>query len=251
MTNALVQYAVSDGVATLILDSPHNRNALSRRLVSELFEGFDRAEADDDVRVVVLTASGSVFCSGADLAEASDDGMEDGARRIVDLQRRIVGSDKPVVARVQGAVRAGGTGVVAAADIAICADDVTFALTEVRLGLAAAVISLTVLPRLTSRAAARTFLTGETFDAGAAAAMGLVTTAVPQEQLDDEVGRVVDDLRKGHPQGLRESKRLVNAELLARIDESGADVADLSARLFGSEDAREAMAAFLARRQER
>jgi enoyl-CoA hydratase/methylglutaconyl-CoA hydratase len=245
----LVRYVESGSVATLTLDSQHNRNALSRRLVSELVEGLDRAEAAEEVRVLVLAAAGPAFCSGADLSEAAEGGMAEGARALVELQRRIVASPKPVVARVHGPVRAGGIGLVAAADLAICADTVGFALTEVRLALAPAVISLTVLPRLTSRAAARTFLTGETFDATTAASIGLVTAAVPSEELDDEVDRVVAGLGQGHPQGLRESKRLVNAEILARIERDGDEVADLSQRLFGSAEAREAMQAFLSRRK--
>lgn len=242
---SLVHYDVADEVATLTLDSPHNRNALSRQLVTELFEGIDRAEADQQVKAVLLRSADRVFCSGADLSEASDDGMEEGARTIVELQRRIVASPKPVVVAVHGPVRAGGIGIVAAADIAVATPDTDFALTEVRLGLAAAVISLTVFHRMTSRAGARLVLTGEKFDAATALEAGLLT-----EVVDDEgaaVRRLLADLRKGHPQGLRESKRVVNRDLLARIERDGDDMAALSAHLFGSEAAREAMLAFLSR----
>ena len=114
-----VHYDVTDGVATLTLDSPHNRNALSKALVAGLFDGLDRAEADDSVKVVLLRSADRVFCSGADLSEASADGMVEGAKTIVELQRRIVASPKPVVVRLDGPVRAGGIGIVAAADIAI------------------------------------------------------------------------------------------------------------------------------------
>ena len=244
----LVRYDAEDEVATLTLDSQHNRNALSRQLVTELFEGLGRAEDDPDVKVVVIQAEGRAFCSGADLSEASSGGMEEGAHSIMELQRRLLASPKPVVSRVHGAVRAGGIGIVAATDIAICVETATFALTEVRLGLAAAMISLTVLPRMSSRAASRTFLTGETFGGAAAADMGLVSAAVPDEDLDAEVGRVVADLRKAHPQGLREAKRLTNADLLRRIDQDGDDMVALSSRLFASEGAREAMTAFLSRK---
>jgi enoyl-CoA hydratase/methylglutaconyl-CoA hydratase len=240
---------VADEVATITLDSQHNRNALSRALVSGVFEGIDAAEADDSVKVVVIRAEGSVFCAGADMSEATTDGMEEGARTIVELQRRIVASAKPFVVRVHGAVRAGGIGIVAACDIAVSAADATFALTEVRLGLAASVISLTVLPRMHTRAASRTLLTGETFDGTAAQQMGLVTTAVPADQLDTELDRVLTDLRKGHPQGLREGKRLLNQDLLAYLEANAAERAALSARLFGSDAAREAMLAFLNRRK--
>lgn len=245
----LVHYDVVDGVATVTLDSPHNRNALSQQLVRELFAALQRADVDKDVVVVVVAATGRVFCSGADLSEASAGGMEEGARVLVEMQRLIVSHAKPVVTKVQGAVRAGGIGIVAASDIAVVADDATFALTEVKLGLAPAVISLTVLPRLTSRAAALTCLTGEVFTGTEAAAMGLVTQAVPAADLDAAVDRVVASLATGAPQGLRETKRLLARDLVARIDEQGEEVARLSASLFGSDEAREAMTAFLSRKR--
>jgi enoyl-CoA hydratase/carnithine racemase len=248
-TSELVHLVVADGVATVTLDSPHNRNALSRRLVTELFGHLEAVDADDEVKVVVIRAEGKVFCSGADLSEASADGMEEGARAMVAMQRQIVALGKPVVTRLHGAVRAGGIGIVAASDIAISADDATYALTEVKLGLTPAVISLTVLPRLTSRAAALTCLTGEVFDGAQAAEMGLVTRAVPETELDDAVGAVVASLLTGSAQGLRETKALLARDLLDRIDARGAEVAALSARLFGSDAAREAMLAFLSRKK--
>lgn len=244
----LVHYQVADGVGTITLDSPRNRNALSRQLVGELFEHLGTA-AGDDARVVVIRSAGRVFCSGADLSEASSGGMQEGTRALVEMQRRIVSHPKPVVTRLAGPVRAGGLGIVAASDISICADEVTFAFTESRLALAPAVISLTVLPRLTSRAAADTFLSGRTFDAAEAAAMGLVTRAVPADRLDQEVAETCAELARAHPQGLTETKALLARDLLARIDEQADDMAALSARLFGSEGAREAMAAFLDRKK--
>ena len=245
MTDELVHYEVADAIATLTLDSPHNRNALSSQLVAELFERLERAENDDAVKVVVLAATGSVFCSGADLSEASTGDFAEGPRAIVRLQRAIVAHSKPVVCRLQGAVRAGGIGLVAAADVAIAADAASFALTEVKLALAPAAISLTVLPRLTSRAASDTFLTGRTFAAAEAADMGLVTRAVPADRLDEEIGQACADLMLAHPQGLAETKALLSRELLARLDEQGEEMATLSARLFASDGAREAMTAFL------
>jgi len=249
----LVHYGVADGIATITLDSPHNRNALSTQLVTELFERLERAETDDAVKVVVLAATGTVFCSGADLSEAStgamgDEHSADGPRAIVRLQRAIVAHTKPVVCRLQGAVRAGGIGLVAASDIAVAASAASFALTEVKLGLAPAAISLTVLPRLSSRAAAYTFLTGEKFGAADAVAMGLVTKVVDVEELDAEVARVCGSLATGAAQGLRETKRLVNRDLLTTIDQYAEDVAQLSARLFGSDEARDAMLAFLSKK---
>ncbi len=245
----LVHYDVADQIATITLDSPHNRNALSRQLVTELFARLEAADSADDVKAVVIRAEGKVFCSGADLSEASGGGMEEGARAMVAMQRQIVALSKPVVTRLHGAVRAGGIGIVAASDIAIAADDATFALTEVKLGLAPAVISLTVLPRMTSRAAALACLAGEVFTGGDAEAMGLVTQAVAPDALDDAVAAVCASLVTGAPQGLRETKALLAGPLLAHIDAGADDMATLSARLFGSDAAREAMVAFLSRKK--
>ena len=107
MPSELDHYSVADHVAHVVLDSPHNKNALSRQLVAELIERLQRAEADDDVKVIVLRAEGNVFCSGADLSEMHAD-PEDAPRGMVALFRAIVAHAKPVVASVQGAVRAGG-----------------------------------------------------------------------------------------------------------------------------------------------
>jgi len=245
----LVHYDVADGVATITLDSPRNRNALSRQLVTELHAHLETASVDEAVRVVLVRAEGRVFCSGADLGEASSEGMEVGARRIVDLQRLIVTMPKPVVVRAYGAVRAGGIGIVAASDVAIANGEATFALTEVKLGLAAAIISLTVHQRMNPRAAALTTLGGEVFSGAEAATYGLVTTAVPEADLDAEVARVCASLATGTPQGLRESKAILNRDLVARIDALGDEMATTSARLFGSDEAREAMTAFLDRKK--
>jgi len=249
MTDELVHYGVADAVATITLDSPHNRNALSQQLVTELFDRLERAEADPDVKVVLVRQEGTVFCSGADLSEATTVGMAEGARRIVELQRLIATMGKPVVTRISGAVRAGGIGIVAASDVAVSADDATYALTEVKLGLAAAIISLTVHARMSPRAASLTTLGGELFTGAQAADYGLVTRAVSAEELDDAVAAVCAELASGAPQGLRESKQILNRDLVRRIDEYGAEMASLSAHLFASDEAREAMTAFLERKK--
>ena len=243
----LVHLEIADDVATITLDSEHNRNALSRQLVSELAEHLATADADTASRAVLLRSSGRVFCSGADLSEAADGGMVEGAKALIALQRQIATAGKPVVVELGGPVRAGGLGIVGAADLVIAAESVTFALTEVRLALAPAVISATLLPRLTDRAAADLFLTARTFDATEAVAVGLVTRAVPDVELQAEIARALADLVKGHPQGLRETKKLLNHDLVARIDALGDQLATLSGELFGSDEARAAMTAFLKR----
>ncbi len=247
MADELVHARTEAGVSTVTLDSPHNRNALSRQLVTELFAALDAAATDPSVRVVVIAAAGPVFCSGADLAEAAAGGMAEGARRLVELQRRIVALPVPVVVRLHGPARAGGLGIVGAADVVLAAETVTFAFTEVRLGLTPATISLTTLPRMGDRAAALAYLSGEPFDAREGVRLGLVTRAVAAAELDASVDAVVGTLLQGSAQGLRETKALLAAPMLERIDQRGEEAAALSARLFASPEARAAMDAFLAR----
>ena len=246
----LVHHAVDRAIATITFDSPANRNALSAQLVGETLSHLAAAVGDESVRAVVITHTGSTFCAGADLKEsATEGGPAAGTARMLGLLRAIVELRKPVVARVDGAVRAGGLGIVGACDIAIAGPTSTFAFTEVRLGLAPAIISLTTLGRMTSRAASRYLLTGEKFDAASAAECGLITTAA--QDVDTELAVVLDSLRSCSPQGLAETKplttRAVAADFAARADEVQAQ----SARLFGSDEAREGMLAFLEKRPPR
>lgn len=245
----LVHLTVADGVATITLDSEHNRNALSKQLVSELAAHLATADADSGARAILVRSAGTVFCSGADLSEASSGGMAEGAAALIALQRQIATAAKPVVVELSGAVRAGGLGIVGAADLVIAAETVTFALTEVRLALAPAVISASLLPRLTARAASDLFLTARTFDTAEAVRIGLVTRAVPADSLVEEIASVLAELVKGYPQGLRETKKLLNRDLVARIDALGDELAAQSAELFGSDEARAAMIAFLNRKK--
>lgn len=242
----LVRRTSDHGVAVLTLDSPHNRNALSARLMDELEAGLADAAKDPQVRAVLLDHTGGVFCAGADLGEATGTDPVAAPRRMVGLLRGIVELPKPVVARVAGHVRAGGLGLVGACDIAVAGPGATFAFTEVRLGLAPAVISLPLLPRLDPRAASRYYLTGERFDAAEAARIGLVSAAA--EDVDAALEPVLDGLRAASPQGLAESKRLVTDKVLGAFDACAEALAEQSARLFASPEAQEGMRAFLERR---
>ncbi len=244
----LVRREDDDRVAVLTLDSPANRNALSRRLLAELAAHLRDLEADEGVHAVLLRSSQRVFCAGADLKEAPHVDMTESARAIIDVQRRLVALPVPVVTRLDGPVRAGGLGLVASSDIVLCRDDVTFALTEVRLGLAAATISIPLRGRLTERAASDWFLTGRTFDAAEARAHGLVTHVVAEAGMDAAVAGVLDDLRAGARQGLTAAKRILTADLLADLDARGDEMARVSGLLFHSDLAQERMAGALRRR---
>jgi len=247
MSDEVVHYAVERGIATITLDSPQNRNALSSQLVGEFSAHLQTASNDGDVRAVVLTHTGTTFCAGADLREsAAEGGPAKGTARVINLLRGIVELPKPVVASIDGNVRAGGMGIVGACDIVVAGPQATFALTEVRLGLAPAMITLTLRGRLTERALSRYYLTGETFDPATAQAIGLITVAAADPAA--EVAAVCENLRKGSPQGLAESKKLTTAMTLAAFDREAADLQALSQRLFESEEAREGVLSFLEKR---
>jgi len=236
----LIDRTRARGVETLTLDSPHNRNALSAALVAELADALAKAGEDTGVRAVVLTHTGTTFSAGADLRDPPDPDA------LVALLRQIVELPKPVIARVTGHVRAGGLGLLAACDVAVASSTSTYAFTEVRIGVAPAVISLTVLPRTDPRALARHYLTGERFDAAEAARTGLVTAA--GDDVDAVLAPVLDGVRRASPQGLAETKRLLTARVLEAFDRDAAALTALSARLFSSPQAREGMTAFLERR---
>lgn len=237
---ALITTAHDRAVTTLTLNAPDTRNALSARLVAELADALEECAKDPAVRAVVLTHSGSTFSAGADLKAPPS------PYAFVALLRRIVELPKPVVARVAGRVRAGGVGLVSACDLVAVSDDSDFALTEVRIGVAPALVSLTLLPRLDQRAAARYYLTGERFGAAEAVRIGLVTTSAPD--VDDALVPLLDALRKGSPQGLAASKALVTARVLETFERDAEDLVQRSASLFASVEAREGMTAFLERR---
>jgi methylglutaconyl-CoA hydratase len=246
----LVHYAVAGGVATLTLDSPHNRNALSPRLMAELAAGLRTAIADAAARMVVLASADRVFCSGMDLkATAAADTGDLPVTAFPDLLTAIWTAPKPVLARVAGPARAGGIGLIAACDLAVAARSATFAFTEVRIGVVPAVISVAVLRRLLPRAAQELFLTGEVFDGTRAAAIGLVTAAVADEFLDTELRRYVDLLMQGAPGALAATKALLRQPPTGPPAEQFAAMGELSARHFASDEGREGIAAFAAKRR--
>ncbi|MFG1953790.1 enoyl-CoA hydratase-related protein [Micromonospora sp. NPDC048830] len=249
-SDALVRVATARGVTTLTLDSPHNRNALSTPLMTELLAGLAAAVADDAVRVVVLDHTGPVFCSGADLKEtaAAYTSGTVPAGMLGDVLAAVWECPKPVVARVAGPARAGGLGLIAAADLALCAQEATFAFTEVRIGVIPAVISATVLPRLHPRAAAELYLTGDTFDGRRAAEIGLVTAAVPADGLDAAVQRACASLVRGAPRALAGAKALLRRPPAVDLRAEITELAALSTGYFLAAEGREGVAAFREKR---
>ena len=251
---------VDQGVATLTLNSPANRNALSFRLMDQLAAALAAAVADPAVRVIVLSHAGPVFCAGADLRETSAavaSGTPLPVIRVAELLADFWECPKPVIARVGGAARAGGLGVLATADLVVAAASATFAFTEVRLGVVPAAISPVVLSRLTPRGAAELYLTAEPVTAARAAEIGLVTAVVADDELDATVAAYASAMVKGAPGALAATKRLCRdgaGSVLGEGPEPSAmrtrltAAAAVSAATFAGPEGREGLAAFAAKR---
>ncbi len=237
----------SDGIRTLTLDSPANRNALSARLLEQLEQALRDATEDVDVRAVVLTGTGTVFSSGADLSERGGAAPN----RMPAILTCMVESPVPVIARVNGHARAGGLGLIAAADMAVAAASSTFAFTEVRVGVAPAMILVPALRVVDRRFLTRATLTGERFSANDAAAAGLLTAVTADEAaLDAWVAAQTVALRQAAPGAVRATKALLRSlPAQAWAEGLAAAAAAPSADLFAGAEAAEGMDAFLQKRR--
>lgn len=241
-------------VATVTLRRPEIHNAFNDVMLSELIAAFDGLGADDAVRVVIVTGAGKSFCAGADLGwmkrmvtHSYEQNLED-SRRLASCMHRLDTLPKPTIARVHGATIGGGMGLLTACDIAVASERATFGLSEVKLGLAPAVISPFVLRKIGVAKARELFLTGERIDAPAALAAGLVNRVAPEEGLGACVDDLVASLLTSGPEAIRACK-----ELIVRVPSlSPAEVmdytADLIARLRVGAEGQEGMAAFLEKR---
>ena len=244
--NRVVDCEIVDAIATITLDSQHNRNALSRQLLADLHRSLDDAEAAG-ARAIVLTHRGPAFCAGADLKErASGSSASGDSNPFVDALERLMDTDRPTIAAVNGAVRAGGIGLMASCDLVVVHEATTFALTEVRIGVAPAIIAVPILRRVPPSRIAAAMLTGEPFDAESARQMGLVT------HVSADVVSTVDDLcdgiRLGAPAAVAATKRVLHTVTTMGRSEGFAAMAELSNELFNGPDAAEGMAAFAEKR---
>lgn len=263
MVEELVHHHLNNGIATVTLDSPRNRNALSTQLRRELLAQLDTAISEEATRVIVLDHTGPVFCAGMDLKESRSPGPGDGPRdqdapkdqrdqgawEFPEILERIWRSPKPVVAKLAGPARAGGVGLVAAADIAVAVEDATFAFSEVRIGVLPAMISVTVLPRLHARQAHELFLTGESFDAHRAVSIGLLNSAVTTDELDAEVARYTGMLSRGGPHALAATKEMLRHRNAPSMHEDFGAMLALSETHFASQEGQEGIRAFAEKRK--
>lgn len=247
-----IRHAHAAPRVTLTLDRPERRNALDLDMITELRHKISNAAGSPAVRVIVLTATGSTFCAGADLAGAA--ALEPGsfagaaAGALGQLLAEMMDCPLPIIARVQGHVVGGGNGLVAAADLAVAADSATFAFPEVRLGVVPAVVAVACLPRMRPADARELLLTGDRVPAGRALEAGLVQRVVPAAALDDVVDGWVHSLCQGGPSAMARTKHLLRLlPTLSRDDALGL-AAQQSATTFSGTEAAEGMAARLERR---
>ena len=244
-----VEVRTDAGVMTVTLADVENRNALGSSLVQGLYDAIAAANADPAVRVVVVTNEGNTFCAGANLKERSGRQKTGGPSvGFEELLGAIQSSPTPIVGRIAGHVVGGGNGLAASLDISIAAEDVKFGFTEVRLGVAPAIISVVCLPKMRPGEAMEAFLRGHRFTAKRAAELGLINRAVPAEELDAAVDEVLADLRKGGPNALAFAKRLVHEVPAMEKKAAFQWTARHSAELFAGDEAKEGMAAFLGKR---
>jgi methylglutaconyl-CoA hydratase len=246
------------GIATLTLDRPEARNALSAALVAQLTDALASLAGDPAVRVVCLTGAGSVFCAGADIGEMRAAGAaapgqnEADSERFAKMLECLERQPQPTVALVNGAAYGGAVGLVAACDIALAAASARFALSEVRLGLVPAMISPYVIRAIGTREARRWFLTGEAMDAETAQRIGLVHECAPDDALAGTAGSIVESLLAGGPGAQAEIKRLVR-HATGRSEQADeamlGETARWIARVRAGDEAREGLTAFLERRK--
>jgi methylglutaconyl-CoA hydratase len=243
-----------DEVAVLTIDRPEARNALDDVLIGQLTSAVERASGDPTTRVIVLTASGSVFSAGGDLAwmrrmanASREENLAD-ARALATLLQTIDRSPKPTVARVNGSAFGGGLGLIAACDIAVSVATAEFAASEVRLGLVPAVISPYVVRAVGPREARRLFLAAERIPAEEARRIGLVHEIVAAGELENAIDRQVTALLAGGAGAIATAKRLV--QRLAGIDDAlTEETVRTLADVRTTSEAQEGIAAFFGKRR--
>lgn len=250
-----VDYSPGKKIATITLHRPEVHNAFNAQLIQDLTSAFTALASDEQLHGVVLAAEGQSFSAGADIqmmkeaiSFSEDDNRQD-ALRLADLLHTIYTFPCAVVARVHGAAIGGGIGLVATCDIAIASEDARFGFSEVKLGLAPAVISPYVVRKIGETHARALFVTGKRFDATHAQAIGLVHTVVPLERLENTLQDTLQELESGAPQAIRSCKTLALAIGKMDNEQARSYTSKLIARLRVSEEGQEGLSAFLEKRQ--
>ena len=252
----MLEIVKSHGVARVTLNRPELRNAFDDELIKQLSRTFHDVGTDDSVRVMVLAGNGPAFCAGADLnwmkrmaGYSYEQNLAD-AKALAEMLATLDRLPKPTIARVHGPVFAGGTGLVAACDIAVGTPEAKMCLSEAKLGLSPATISPYVLRAMGEREARRYFLTAEVFDAAEALRIGMLSMLVPPAELDSTVDGLIKHLLAGGPQAHAKIKALIRTVAGRRPDDAlVAETAQQIAEIRGSPEGREGIASFLEKRK--
>jgi enoyl-CoA hydratase/carnithine racemase len=256
-----IAYAVTEHVAHITLNRPEARNSLNDRMTEELLEAFDRARADADVRVIVLTGAGDkAFCSGADLGglgaqlserpagDGRDPVRESGPYRLFTAIPRL---GKPIIARLAGHAIAGGLGLAVACDVVIAADDIRLGTPEVNVGLWPMMIMAIINRNVPPKQAFKLYYTGRNVSAREGVEMGLITEAVPRAELDARVDGLAADIAAKSPIGLRMGREAFFAVDGLPFEDQVAYLLEQLRALAATDDAAEGVTAFLEKREPR
>ena len=252
----MIDVQKEDGVARVMLDRPDVRNAFDDALIKALTETLRALDADSSVRAVVLGGNGPAFCAGADLnwmkrmsTYGHAENVRD-ARALAEMLSTLANMAKPTVARVHGPAFAGGTGLVAACDIAVGTPEAKFCFSEAKLGLSPATISPYVIRAIGAREASRYFLTAEVFDAAEALRIGMLSAVVPAGDLDATIDSILKNLLAGGPEAHARIKELIRDVAGRPVDDPlKADTAKRIAEIRASSEGREGIASFLEKRK--
>lgn len=254
MTYEVIQLAQGDGVATVTLNRPDKRNAISFQLVEELMAALDAIE-QSAAQVMILTGAGKAFCAGMDLDELKsllgkkhDDNLKDSAR-MAEMFRRIYDFPKPTIAAVNGAAIAGGTGFATMCDFTLAAPEAKFGYTEVRIGFVPAIVSSILVWQVGHKIARDLLLSGRIFDAAEAHRYGLVNEIVDSDRLMTRARELAAQLLENSPSSVRATKKLINSFIGAQLDEQIAEAIEDNARIRTTADFREGVSSFLEKRK--
>lgn len=245
-----ILYEVHDGVATITLNRPEKRNALSATLVAELQQALRTGEDDASIRCIVVTGNGSAFCSGVDLDTPPQNTLDqNNPSSYPEVLRTMVYHSKPIIAMVNGATFAGGLGLIGAADIIIVSATAVMSFSEVRIGVIPAVIAVVCMPKLGVHLAKKLFFTAERFNGHKAVEYGLAHEAVPSDQLRTKTMEYVAQLLKAGPNALINCKKLTRDILTWDFEEGLKLTSTWSQEMFKSVEAMEGISAFREKRR--
>jgi methylglutaconyl-CoA hydratase len=254
MTYNTIQLAYDAGVATITLNRPEKRNAISFQLVEELLAALDEIERSA-AQVAILTGAGKAFCAGMDLDELKslvgkthDEDVKDSAR-MARIFRRLYDFPLPTIAAVNGAAIAGGTGLATMCDFTLAVPDAKFGYTEVRIGFVPAIVSSILVWQVGHKIARDLLLTGRTFDAAEAHRYGLVNEVVEPERLMERTRELATELMQNSPSSLRATKKLINSFIASQLDQQVAEAIEQNARIRTTADFREGITSFLEKRK--